>query len=111
MLLRKIKTVLTRLGFLGSCVLEGLKLVKNYKLAQEANKDVIHGALLGITKNPKFWRHSEVGREYCKLTDEGREVVVDMLEELLRSIDELDHKVIDQKAREVVWSELKKDHE
>ena len=88
-----------------------MKLAKNYKLAQEANKDVVYGSLVGITKNPKFWRHSEVGREYSKLTDEGREVVVDMIQDLLRTIDVLDHKVIDQKAREVVWSELKKEHD
>lgn len=88
-----------------------MKLAKNYKLAQEANKDVVYGSLLGITKNPKFWRHSDVGREYSKLTDEGREVIVDMMQEILRTVDILEQKVVEQKAREVVWSELKKDHD
>ena len=103
--------VLTPYVFLGSCILEGLKLAKNYKLAQEANKDVVYGALLGITKNPKLWRHSDVGREYCYLTNEGKEVIVELLEDLLRTMDETEHKVIEQKAKEVVWRELKKDHD
>ena len=111
MLLHKIRMVLTPYVFLGSCVLEGLKLAKNYKLAQEANKDVVYGALLGITKNPKLWRHSPVGREYSHLTVEGKEVIADLMQDLLRTIDILDQKVVEQKAREVVWSELKKEHD
>ena len=83
-------------------------MAKNYKLAQEANKDVVYGSLLGITKNPKLWRHSDVGREYCKLTDEGREVIIDLMQDLLRTVDILEQKVLEQKAREVVWDDLKK---
>ena len=109
MLLRRIKMALTRYAFLGSSILGVLKLAKNYKLAQEANKDVVYGALLGITKNPKLWRHSDVGREYCYLTAEGREVIADLVQDLLRTVDVLEHKSVEQKAREVVWSELKKD--
>ena len=107
MLLRKIKMVLTRLGFLGSCVLGGLKLAKNYRLAQDANKSVVYGALVELTKNPKLWKHSSVGREYSEFTPEGREVIADLIQDILRTIDVLDRKALDQRAKEVVWSELK----
>lgn len=99
--------VLTRYGFLASCVLEGLKLAKNYKLAQLADKDRVYGALKEITKNPKLWRSSPVGREYCQLTDEGKEIIVDLMEDMLRTIDVLDRKAIDQRAKEITFEVLK----
>ena len=107
MLLHKIKTALTRLGFLGSCVLEGLKLAKNYKLALEADKDRVYGALKEFIKNEKFWRSSPVGREYSHLTDQGREVIADMMQDVLRTIDILERKALDQRAKEVTLEILK----
>ena len=107
MLLRKIKTVLTRCVFLGSCVLGGLQWAKNYKLVQEVDKDKVYGFLKEFVKNPRLWRTSAVGREYCYLTEEGKEVIVDALEDLLRTVDVLERKVREQEAKEVVWRELK----
>jgi hypothetical protein len=107
MLLRKIKMALTRLGFLGSCVLGGLTSVKNYKLAQEANRGTVYGAMLEITKNPRLWRSSPVGREYCHFTDEGREVIADLMQDILRTVDALDRKVVDQRAKEITIDILK----
>lgn len=111
MLLRRIKTVLTRYAFLASYVLEVLKLAKNYKLAQDAHKDTVYGALKEFTRNPKLWRSSDVGREYCHLTQDGREVIADMMQDLLRTVDVLERKALEQRAREVVWDELKGKHE
>lgn len=83
-------------------------MAKNYKLAQEANRSVVYGAMLEITKNPKLWRHSDVGREYSHFTDEGREVIADLMQDILRTVAVLDHKALEQRAREVVWDDLKK---
>jgi hypothetical protein len=84
-----------------------LKLAKNYKLAQEANKGTVYGAMLEITKNPRLWRSSPVGREYCHFTDEGKEVIVDLMQDLLRTIDVLDRKVVDQRAKDITFDILK----
>ena len=88
-----------------------MKLAKNYKLAQAADKDRVYGGLKEFTKNSRLWRSSPVGREYCYLTDEGREVIVDMMQDMLRTIDALERKAIEQEAKEVVWKELKGKHE
>lgn len=82
-------------------------MAKNYKLAQEANKSVVYGAMLEITKNPRLWRHSDVGREYSYLTEEGREVIADLMEDILRTVDVLEKKVLDQRAKEIVFDTLK----
>lgn len=107
MLLHKIRMVLTRLGFLGSCVLGGLKLAKNYKLAQEADKDKVYGALKEFTNNPRLWRSSPVGREYSHLTTEGQEVIAGMMTDILRTVDILERKALDQRAKEIVFDTLK----
>jgi hypothetical protein len=82
-------------------------LAKNYKLAQEANKGTVYGAMLEITKNPRLWRSSPVGREYCYLTEEGREVIVDLMQDLLRTVDVLERKAVDQRAKDITFDILK----
>lgn len=82
-------------------------MAKNYKLAQDAHKDTVYGALKEFTRNPKLWRSSDVGREYCHLTEDGREVIADMIQDLLRTVDALERKALEQRAKEVVWDELK----
>ena len=84
-----------------------MKLAKNYKLAQEANRGTVYGAMLEITKNPRLWRSSPVGREYCHFTEEGREVIADLMQDLLRTVDALDRKVLDQRAKDIVFETLK----
>ena len=81
--------------------------MKNYKLAQESNRGTVYGAMLEITKNPRLWRSSPVGREYCHFTDEGREVIADLMQDILRTVDALDRKVVDQRAKEITIDILK----
>lgn len=88
-----------------------MKLAKNYKLAQDANKDTVYGALKEFTRNPRLWRSSDVGREYCHLTADGREVIADMIQDLLRTIDALERKASEQRAKEIVWHQLKETHD
>ena len=82
-------------------------MAKNYKLAQEANKGTVYGAMLEITKNPRLWRSSPVGREYCHFTEEGREVITDLMQDLLRTVDAIDRRVVDQRAKEITMDILK----
>jgi DNA-binding PadR family transcriptional regulator len=82
-------------------------LAKNYRLAQAVDKDRVYGALKEFTKNPMLWRSSRVGREYCHLTEEGREVIADMMQDILRTVDVLERKAVDQRARELTFEALK----
>jgi len=88
-------------------ILWKLNMAKNYKLAQEANKGTVYGAMLEITKNPRLWRSSPVGREYCHFTEEGREVITDLMQDLLRTVDAIDRRVVDQRAKEITMDILK----
>lgn len=82
-------------------------MAKNYNLAQAADKDKIYGFLKEFVKNPKLWHSSTIGRDYSHLTEEGREVVADMLQDMLRTVDILERKALDQRAKEIVFDTLK----
>ena len=84
-----------------------MKLAKNYNLAQAADKDKVYGALKEFTRNQRLWRSSPVGREYCHLTEEGREVIADMMQDMLRTLDALERKALDQRAKEITFEALK----
>lgn len=86
-------------------------MAKNYRLAQAADKDRVYGALKELTKNPRLWRSSPVGREYCHLTDEGKEIIADLIEDMLRTVDVLERKALEQRAKEITFETLKGDHE
>jgi hypothetical protein len=88
-----------------------LLMAKNFKLAQDANRSVVYGAMIEITKNPRLWRNSPVGREYCHFTEEGREVIVDLMQDLLRTVAVLERKAVDQRAKEITIDILKGKHE
>lgn len=88
-----------------------MKLAKNYRLAQSADKDRVYGALKEFTRNPQLWRSSPVGREYCHLTADGREVIADMMQDILRTIDTLERKASEQLAKEMVFDTLKGKHD
>lgn len=88
-------------------ILWKLNVAKNYKLAQEANKGTVYGAMLEITKNPRLWRSSPVGREYCHFTEEGREVIADLMQDILRTVDVLEKRAVDQRAKEITFDILK----
>ena len=86
-------------------------MAKNYRLAQEADKDKVYGALKEFTRNTKLWRTSDVGREYCHLTADGREVITDMMQDILRTVDALERKATEQRAKEVVFETMKGKHD
>jgi hypothetical protein len=50
------------------------------------NKDIVYGALLELSQNQRVWHESSVSPEYSKLTDEGREAIVHVIEEMFRGL-------------------------
>lgn len=82
-------------------------MAKNFRLLEEANQSAVYGALLGMVKNPKFWRRSTVDVKYSTLTNEGEGVLKDLMEQLLRNIDQCDRNSTDERAKELTIEALK----
>lgn len=63
------------------------------------NKDIVYGALLELSQNQRVWHESSVSPEYSKLTDEGREAIVHVIEEMFRGLQTIHQMEIKEEAK------------
>ena len=59
---------------------------KKFNIRRSMNKDIIYGSLLELSQNQRVWHESSVSPEYSKLTDEGREAIIHVVEEMFRGL-------------------------
>lgn len=75
---------------------------------RQAVKDLIYGGLAEITKNNNYYYSSSVGSNYNHLTDQGREVVMEYLEGMIRVLHQTEQEELDQRAKKMVIDGLTK---
>ena len=63
------------------------------------NKDIVYGALLELSQNQRVWHESSVGAEYSKLTEEGREAIIHVIEEMFRGLQTIHQLEIKEEAK------------
>ena len=68
----------------------------------------IYAGLFEIIKDSKCYYHSSVGRDYSHLTEQGKEAVVKWLEMTAFEMLKLEEDELDQRAKKLMWDELKK---
>lgn len=107
MLLLKIKTVLTALGFHVSYGSADLRQGKNCKLDKQALKDILYGSIAELSKNSKYFKDSPFGGKYCYYTEEGEKAVLEILQFWTIKLVEEEKRLLDKRAKELVLQELK----
>jgi hypothetical protein len=68
----------------------------------------IYAGLFEIIKDKDCYYHSNVGRDYSKLTERGKEAVTKWLELMAWEMLELEKTQLDARAKKMMWDELKK---
>ena len=68
----------------------------------------VYAGLYEIVKNKQLYYHSSVGDNYCHLTEEGEKEVVKWIQLMAPQMVRLEQEIIDKRAKEMVWDELKK---
>lgn len=71
------------------------------------NKDIVYGALLELSQNPKVWHESSVSVEYSHLTDEGKDAIVHVIEEMFRGLQTIHKMEIADEAKRQTLESLK----
>ncbi len=71
------------------------------------NKDVVYGALLELSQNQKVWHESSVSTEYSHLTDEGREAIIHVIEEMFRGLQTIHKRELAEEAKRQTMEALK----
>ena len=68
----------------------------------------IYAGLFEIIKDRELYYHSSVGRDYSHLTEKGKEAVANWLELTAFEMLKLEEAELDQRAKKMMWDELKK---
>lgn len=77
-------------------------------MKRDAVKDLIYGGLAEITKNNKYYYSSSVGSTYNHLTEQGREIVMEYVEDMIRVLHKTEQEELDQRAKKMVIDGLTK---
>ena len=71
------------------------------------NKDIIYGALLELSQNKQVWYESSVNPEYSKLTEEGREAIIHVVEDMFRGLQIIHQQEIKEEAKRQTLESLR----
>jgi hypothetical protein len=68
----------------------------------------IYAGLFEIIKDKNLYYHSSVSRDYCHLTEQGKEAVAKWINIMAFDMLELEKAELDARAKKLMWDELKK---
>ena len=71
-------------------------------------KKQVYVGLLEIFKDRDYYYHSNVGPEYCHLTEKGVEALIDYMNIMAPNMLKKDNKELEDLAKKLTWNELKK---
>ena len=70
-------------------------------------KDVVYGSLLELSKNKLVWYESSIDSKYSHLTDEGKEAIIQIIENMFREMQDIEQQVIKETAKQQTMDTLK----
>ena len=70
-------------------------------------KDVVYGSLLELSKNKLVWYESSIDSAYSHLTDEGKEAIIHIIENMFRELQAIEQEVIKETAKQQTLDALK----
>lgn len=69
-------------------------------------KDVVYGSLLELSKNKLVWYESSIDSKYSHLTDEGKEAIIDVIENMFRELQAIEQEAIKETAKQQTMDSL-----
>jgi hypothetical protein len=82
-------------------------MAKKFNLRRSMNKDIIYGALLELSQNREVWYESTISPEYSKLTEQGREAIIHVVEDMFRGLQTIHNMEIKEEAKRQTLENLK----
>lgn len=81
--------------------------MKRFNMDNALLKDLVYAGLTELVQNKKYYYHTTIGMNYCHLTDEGKEAIIDLVNMLAPHIIEAKHRELDEHAKNMVMDGLK----
>ena len=82
-------------------------MARKFNLRRSMNKDIVYGALLELSQNKKVWHESTVSPEYSHLTEEGKEAIIHVIEDMFRGLQTIHNQEIKEEAKRQTMESLK----
>lgn len=71
------------------------------------HKDMTYGALMELVKNRSVWHESTVSPEYSHLTEEGKDAIIHVVEEMFRGMQTIHIAEVKEEAKRQTIESLK----
>jgi hypothetical protein len=88
-------------------VSEALQMAKKFDIKRSMNKDLIYGGLLELSRNRLVWHESSVSPEYSQLTDEGKDAIIHIVENMFRGLQTIHNQELAEEAKRQTLEALK----
>jgi len=82
-------------------------MARKFNLRRSMNKDIVYGALLELSQNKKVWHESTVSPEYSHLTEEGKEAIIHVIEDMFRGLQTIHNQEVKEEAKRQTMESLK----
>jgi hypothetical protein len=82
-------------------------MARKYNIRRSMHKDMLYGALLELVQNQRVWHESSVSPEYSHLTEEGKDAIIHIVEEMFRGLQTIHKQEIKEEAKKQTMEALK----
>lgn len=82
-------------------------MARKFDIKRSMHKDMTYGALMELVKNRSVWHESTVSPEYSHLTDDGRNAIIHVVEEMFRGMQTIQQQEIREEAMRQTMDALK----
>jgi hypothetical protein len=98
---------LTLYAFQDLSVSEALQMAKKFDIKRSMNKDLIYGGLLELSRNRLVWHESSVSPEYSHLTEDGKDAIIHIVENMFRGLQTIHQTELKEEAKKQTLEALK----
>ena len=74
-------------------------MARKFDIRRSMHKDMIYGSLMELVKNKSVWHESSVSPEYSHLTDDGRDAIIHVVEDMFRGMQTIHNAEVKEEAK------------
>ena len=82
-------------------------MARKYDIRRSMHKDMLYGSLMELVKNQKVWHESSVSTEYSHLTEDGKDAIIHVVEEMFRGLQSVHKQEVKEEAKRQTIESLK----
>lgn len=82
-------------------------MARKFDIKRAMHKDMLYGALTELVQNKQVWHESTVSVEYSHLTDDGKDAIIHVVEELFRGLQTIHQQEIKEEAKRQTMDALR----